>query len=505
LTDQPKTELAPPVTVTAGQIQFVEACHPALVAGEYRVNTVEEIRESKGADSKWKSDSYKSEVVFLVDAPRFTLNPADIHSVYPPANETGRFDNALPHVVFTRRTLPWERTLDGIPPRLGKPFLPWLGLLLFQEDELQSKDGAGEVKEIQVRSLPIFSTGDDSLLHPSAKGVLAPDVGQHGPDKATRSDNWKRDKDLYEGKSCLTIDLPAELFKVVAPRDEDLSYLVHVRQVDTGDKEVLGINDKGWFSLVMGNRLPQANKRHRAFLVSLEGFQDRLKESWAPAAGDKVRLAVLGSWGFTCEGANDFKTKMQHLNGGQSGTKHLPNCGLHLRFDTYKNVYMDDYVLTAGDAKDIVNAAYARGYTAFDYFMRQGEQTVSWYRGPLVPMNYDKLPQKEELVTCTDELLRYDPETGLFDTTYAAAWQLGRLLALQNQAFAISLDRARRALRKQAETRLRSDEMIRFRTALGLPDHVPGRPQEKLPFLEDSLMERFSNGFGDDLIAAISK
>jgi hypothetical protein len=183
----------------------------------------------------------------------------------------------------------------------------------------------------------------------------------------------------------------------------------------------------------------------------------------------------------------------------------LPDCGLHLRFDTYKNVYMDDYVLTAGDAKDIVNAAYARGYTAFDYFMRQGEQTVSWYRGPLVPMNYDKLPQKEELVTCTDELLRYDPETGLFDTTYAAAWQLGRLLALQNQAFAISLDRARRALRKQAETRLRSDEMIRFRTALGLPDHVPGRPQEKLPFLEDSLMERFSNGFGDDLIAAISK
>jgi hypothetical protein len=513
LANDPQIDLPPPITVQAGEIQFVEACHPALVAGEYRVSTVEQISSLQDAEYQWKSDSYKSEVVFSVDAPRFTLNPADIHSVYPPANETGRFDNALPHVVFTRRTLPWERTLDGNPPQLGKPFLPWMGLLLFQEDELQSKSSANEVKEIEVKSLPILSDSEDSLLHSRVKDVLAPDVGQHGPnntqDKPVWSPSWEQEeKYRYEGKSCLTIDLPADLFKTVAPRDQDLLYLAHVRQVDTGDKEVLGINDRGWFSLIMGNRAPQPNKRHRAFLVSLEGFQDRLTERWSPATGQKVRLAVLGAWAFICEGASDFKTRMHHLNGVKSEIEDLPESGLRLRFDDFvKDIYEnngannDNLPLTAGDANDIVNAAYARGYTAFDYFMRQGEQTVSWYRGPLVPVNYAKPRQIQKPVSCTDELLRYDPETGLFDSTYAAAWQLGRLLALQNQAFALSLDRARRTLRTNAEMLLRQGQLERLRVELGLPDRATGQPDKKLAFLEDSFMEYFCNGLGDHLVS----
>ena len=72
---------------------------------------------------------------FQVDAPRFTLNPSDIHSVYPPSDQTGKFDNTLPQVVFTRRTLPWERTLDGQAPNTEHP-CPWLGLPLVEEDEL---------------------------------------------------------------------------------------------------------------------------------------------------------------------------------------------------------------------------------------------------------------------------------------------------------------------------------------------------------------------------------
>jgi hypothetical protein len=38
-----------------------------------------------------------------------------------------------------------------------------------------------------------------------------------------------------------------------------------------------------------------------------------------------------------------------------------------------------------------------------------------------------------------DSVTRYNPDTGMFDVTYAAAWQLGRLLALQNSNFAETL------------------------------------------------------------------
>ena len=458
----------PPVTVKAGQIQFVEACHPPLVAGEYKVKMSQVIKESKEAAVPWNSDPYTSELQFFVDAPRFTLNPTDIHSVYPPSNQTGRFDNALPHVVFTRRTLPWERTLDGTAPELGKPFRPWIGLLLVQEDELLIREnGQTTNRKYEVRSLPVMRSemDKDSLLFPTEENILVPKLGQNDPGK------WKREQAQYEKDSCLAIDLPADLFKAITPRIDDLPYLAHVRQIDTGDKEVQAINDRGWFSLVSGNRLPQADQDHRVFLVSLEGHQDRVQEAWQFETGQMVRLAVLGAWGFKCEGSNDFKAYMKQLN--------LDS--LHLPF-----VSDDD---ESTEAKDIVNGAYARGYTAFNHVMRQGEKTVSWYRGPLVPLDYNKPQQVQEPVKCADELLRYDPDTGLFDATYAAAWQLGRLLALQNHSFALALNRARRALRVEAERQMHLAEI----------EHL----KKGKDSIEDSLIDQLANG--DALINVIPK
>jgi hypothetical protein len=445
------------------------------VAGEYRIGTSQFIADPEKKDIPWNSDPYASELVFSVDAPRFTLNPAEIHSVYPPVNEVGRFDNALPHVVFARRTLPWERTLDGLPPELGKAFWPWMGLILLEEDELAILDDAGgETGEShQVRSLPVLppkaepdkpvKAQKDSLLVALDKNVLVPDVGQSqaGNDEPSvaRSKKWEKEKLRYEAASCLCIDLPAGLFKAVAPRKNELLFLAHVRQVDTGDKEVFGINDKGWFSLVIGNRVPRAGS-HWALLVSLEGHQDRLEDKWEPAADQLIRLAVLCSWKFTCKGTNDFKARMKELdvgNGSRNGKhKQLPDPWLHLPHEEYTDNYENGEKV---EAKDLVNGAYARGYTAMNHAMRQGEKTVSWYRGPLVPVYYDQPRRIGKPFANADELLRFDPRTGLFDVTFAAAWQLGRLLALQNKAFAMALNRTRSELRAKAARQLLKKEL----------------------------------------------
>lgn len=493
----------PPLTVKAGQIQFIEACHPPLTAGEYKAGMSQVIKDSEDATIPWNSNQYRADLVFTVEAPRFTFNPADIHSVYPPVDASGSFNNSLPHVVFARRTLPWERTLDGRPPELGRAFPPWLGILLLTEEELTDQT-TGRLR--QVVSLPILSADKDSLLNPHDKEkVLVPDLGQDGSggtvDQKFRAQKWAGEKWQYEKKKgdqeekvlCLAIDLPADLFRAVAPRLEDLPYLAHVRQIDTGNKEVLGVNDRGWFSLVIGNRLPQADSRQHAFLVSLEGWQDRLKDDWQPADDCRVRLAVLGTWSFTCGGSNDFKSHMDLLNfnlddpPAPGARKDLPDSWLHLPYAAYD----DD----SRESKDIVNAAYSRGYTACNHFMRQGEKTVSWYRGPLVPLNYDKPAQVQELVSCADELLRYDPGTGLFDVTYAAAWQLGRLLALQNQSFALALNRARKALRAKAEWLMHRAELKDRYKALDLQEDK---------FIEDSLMEQMAGRGGEELKSVIS-
>jgi hypothetical protein len=44
----------------------------------------------------------------------------------------------------------------------------------------------------------------------------------------------------------------------------------------------------------------------------------------------------------------------------------------------------------------------------------------------------------------SDHAIQYDPETGIFDLSYAAAWQVGRLLALSDGAFSQSLSSWRR-------------------------------------------------------------
>ncbi len=475
--DNDNVKFNPPLTVKAGEIQFVEACHPPLVAGAYKVSMRQVIKENDSAEAvPLNSDPYTSELQFSVDAPRFSLNPSDIHSVYPPINQSGSFDNALPHVVFTRRTLPWERTPGGQSPKLGQAFAPWMGLLLVQEDELLISDETSKTTDqsYEIKSLPVIKHAqEDSLLFPLEKNILFPDLGQNGSDK------WKNEEVQYEKERCLAIDLPAELFSAIAPRKKDLPYLAHVRQVDTGNKEVLAINDKGWFSVLIGNRLPQANKGHRVFLVSLEGHQDRLQENWHPQHNQFVRLAVLGTWTFKCEGSNNFKAHMEKLTIDK----------LNLPFKKYND--------ESPTPEDIVNGAYSRGYTAFNHVMRQGEKTVSWYRGPLVPLNYDKPKQIQEPVSCADELLRYDPDTGLFDVTYAAAWQLGRLLALQNQSFALALNRTRKTLRAEAELQMREAELNELRKKLALP--------QKADSVEDSLLEQLANGTGEQLLKATLK
>jgi hypothetical protein len=437
-----------PLTLKAGQIRFAEACLPPLESGGYRVRMTQVLAESVDASKP----SFTRELEFEVQAPQFSLAPADIHSVFPPIGQSGQFASALPHVVLTRRTLPWERTIEEkrtTPPR------PWMCVLLLDEGELReaaSSTGSSDVG--RVRSLPILAEDSESLLFAKkrdvALGCIVPDEDTLVPDlrQATDERVKKALGDRYGKQRCLALDLPAQLFKQLVPLWEDLPFLAHVREVDTGGKEVLAINDKGWFSVVVGNRLPKPDRGQRAFLVSLEGHKARLEETFAPGPEQRVRLAVLGSWSFTCEGDRDFKGQL----------KALSTAPLALPFQP---------VAAAADAARIVREAYVRGYTACNHGLRHGEQTVSWYRGPLIPLEHEKPAKVQAPVRCADELLRYDPTTGMFDASYACAWQLGRLLSLQNHSFASALDRMRRLLRAEAEQKLRAAELGKRYPALG--------------------------------------
>ncbi len=418
-----------------GGIQFFEACLPSLFPGDYSAaveQAVKEIRPGK---------PFRTTLDFSVAGPRFSMNPGDIYSVYPPANMAGNFTSGLPHVVFTRRTVPWERTMEGGDPDPENP-CPWLALLLLGPSDFPEK----RPPEIRTRRV-------GELLHPAGEDRA------RGPALA--------DSDLNEYESpddlCSTIDIPSPLFSSLVPARADLPFLAHVRQVHTGDKETLSLLSDGSFSVILGNRFPETAEEgalNTACLISLEGFQDYLHGGRA-IPEEKVRLAVLAGWSFTCQGGEDvFKVSMAELS---TGLLRLPAP------DDLK----DGNTRAEGAAE--VEEALDLGYTAMNHHLRNGEKTVSWYRGPLVPAWYPKLETYPHL-SCADAALRYDYETGLFDAAYAAAWQLGRLLALQDRHFAASLYRYREQERRKAREAMKKSG-LKEAYSLGeeqrrLADHV---------------------------------
>ena len=399
-------------TLAAGEIQFHQWCQPPLEPGEYNVEVTQTVREL--ADDPKSKGSYSSKFSFSVAGPRFALNPSEVYSVYPPKGQIGDFANSLPHVVFTRRTLPWERSI--IPgPRSEGDTRPWMALLVFSAADFPAQDFP-ENKALRV----------GELLNPAAdKDWVGPHI----------------QLDLYESENdlCNTIDLPWDVFQRVAPGLDDLAYLAHVREVNTGNKETLSFLADGWFSVVLANRFPEPQLasalavENRAYLVSLEGLQDYLPGSAKPAANKPVRLAVLSSWSFHCCEAFAFKASMNKLS---VQLLRVPWQGDGARSGN----------LTPAEQQ--VRRAWELGYTALNHSTRLGEKTASWYRGPLVPLYLSK-ETKYRFLPAADAALRYSPLDGMMDVTYAAAFQLGRLLALQDRHFATALYAHRNSVRRQ--------------------------------------------------------
>ena len=514
-----------------GQVILHAACHPALPAGEYSLRVGHALSHPGGGVNTGSKPLPGERVYpFAIDAPRFTLDPSMIHAVFPPTNGVGSYVSRLPMIVLRRRTLPWERSLSA------KNSAPWMAVLLFEKGEAQT--------------LSPCTVGDvlDGADSPDSPRLDLPDV----PAEA-------------RSLPCMGLELPLDLFKDIAPMASEISLLTHVRQVNTEDKELMGMDDDGWFAVVVGNRLPEPGKQYEACLVSLEGTQaflpteaeaaeftaddlDRPKlfdftekiERWrgrvlvddpdigpeiveqvlldrmqatgsayqwlgsapqaaaapktraraAKGAGNaaqvlhtaqpeavtsttgskraakanqwiqlatdksvlpgnaaqlgvkflipKVRLFMLAQWSFECREGGDFESIMQALpvNGGVAMLGMPPSL----------------VQAPGGTGAAVWRAALDTGHVPLQHLTRDGEQSIAWYRGPLTPVGVQR--ETAGPYHSADQARRLDPATGLENLGYAAAFEIGRLMALGDPRFALDLMHWRRDARLALDTTL---------------------------------------------------
>jgi len=444
----------------AENAQFIQHHLPGLEMGEYALRVHHEFASDDapgqvpGGIDRTTPLQYK----IAVKGPRFRMDPTTVHAVFPPDQSLGEFSAALPHVVLTNETLPWLAQpvpLDGPAQIDRKPFgsvkhdrdVPtWLAVLI-----LTDADFAPYAIKLNIESLAtaaFFGNDKHEFISPASN------------EKLNNQPPWIKATDM-----CQAVRLPIKLFNDLAPSLADLFVMANVRKVAMGSKAIQAGNDSdeiGGYSVVMGNRLPVAGQRHTAVLVSLENMDAYLPDhdgnpsKAIPASVTEALLPVLAHWTFISDGDSyRFDHLLQSLNGrapdGRSGAQGpLPQP----RLKVYPpGVQEGGSAPAAGAAVDAIEL----GFVPMQHVVRSGVSTASWYRGPLLPHRpSDEANQALQFfrpapggpvpaVFDADALARFDPSTGLFDVAYAAAWQLGRLLALQDKSFSIALYQWKRA------------------------------------------------------------
>ncbi|MBI3260560.1 MAG: hypothetical protein HYZ54_13965 [Ignavibacteriae bacterium] len=418
------------------KLSFIQNAIPQLEDGSYSI-TVEQVVAS--TSDKLPEKVYTSEKNFAVAGERFSINPASIVSVFPPEFSIGEFSYVLPHVVLTRRTMPWERSVGGDSTGfVNTP--PWLGILVFNED-----DPAPEALEKTLLDLlPTTEQTKDGTQGLLPNGTYFPEF------PAKQGETWRM---LDYGESwtdkCIVLDIAKDLFNNIAPSLIDLSWLAHAREVkienksETYIKTIRSAKDDltpdVQLAEVVGNRFAIAGKKCTVHLVCLEGFGDILPgkdgASHIPIGISTVRVVSLKSWTYSAISQDyTFAGLLTNINKFDGDT-----------INNTLKIQSKGGGIEPGDTA--VANALNMGFAAFNHQTRLGDHTVSWYHGPFVPFQHNTTVNFPG--NTSDEFTRYNPDSGMFDTSYSSAFQLGKLLGLQSNSFATTLYNWKRGLTKE--------------------------------------------------------
>lgn len=407
---------ADPAPLLTGQMRLAQHRLPALESGDYRLSFSQQVAIN-GANPT--NGLFGDTLRFAVSGERFTLAPAEIDSVFPPPNAQGEFYNILPHITFSSRTLPWERApkSGAVQVRNSSADVPsWLALLV--------------VDDVEAPPLPKPATVAD-LINPPAGIASYPGLATEFGEQT--------------GDACNVVDICGVLFARIAPSLADLGWLAHVRSVLVEAKPGPGRPTAATqdYAVLVANRLARMGGKSTVLLVSLEGMADYLPGSGtdgAPAlTATTLRLACLASWRFDCPAIDQSFAGVLEALGSVGALAPLATPAPATDPDPDPDP----------DSMQQVAAAMAMGYVGMNHQLRDGGQTASWYRGPLIPYLAAARLQLDIPLGSADAALRYDPDNGLLDTSYAAAWQLGRMLALQSKEFSGTLLRWKHAIKLQ--------------------------------------------------------
>jgi hypothetical protein len=403
----------------------VPSGHKVLIAPDYQLDNGGPLLDLSGTPG----------VHVSIEGPRLRLDPGDVGGVFPPPGSDNTAVDFLPHIVINLRTLPWERFGPW-----GKP--PWLALITVKLSELN------------------VSKPEDALLSTSLGNVKTLDPAAYNL--------FKTSMGLTDATPLTAVRLPVKLLSQILPSGlDEVLFLSHVKRVIYDQPRDVAI--------VIGNRLPSPGppvEPHVALLVSLEQRSDLYLSdaTGALAANDptgtaKTTLIVLYSWSFTPTNEGDFEGVIRSI-----GIR--PNGGV-LRFGNLPRPADPGVTPLAGGFQPLLRPD---GYFIEPLPHDQPEPVE--LRSPLCPFPF-RLPDPLRVgVALRSDPVPFQDGGPTLDESYAAAFELGRLLALSNA----SVIQALRATPAIPERVIKQEAIVQVPVAMQRVSWVFDPPDERGDF-----------------------
>lgn len=341
-----------------------------------------------------EKDAFSEAESFYVSSRAYTLDQEDVFSTSPAENECGDLSKIIPFITFKNKYFPWiykiKEDINNVP-------VPWIALIVISSQE--------QTEECDITV--------DELINNVPSGVYFPDK-KNLPKVAVESGDTV----------CHVLDMPVELYKSVMPSFEDMTYLSRGLRINLADTEDKISAMDGDFSSIMANRfIPTGDVeplKSTVHLVSMLGIPSEI-----PSGFDKVRLVSL--YRFNVFSVKDNTETFTALIEGLK--KNTGAIGFEQNNEVLKKCYVPK-----------------------KHYTRTGEFTYSLYRSPLIPYENHKLDCTSKHTA--DGHLIYNAEKGIFDVSYAAAFQIGRLMALSRKSEANRILSARKKRRLKVHKEL---------------------------------------------------
>ncbi|KAG4435923.1 hypothetical protein IFR05_008580 [Cadophora sp. M221] len=504
-----------PDRLPPGHMRLFSYYKPSLKAGLYGIEAQQAVAVGSDTLPIWNYEGAEVNLKtnpkpvlrqkFQVQAPQFSLDPKLVNTFYPPDGhqDEGRI---LPHIVFNDPHVPWLREagvaykflsdpIDLDAKGKGRNLVPWMALVTFDPDELLVSPADAINIGLQVIPSPKATAG----AGPTAADTTDPPepvtvIPSYNPEKLPENGAYQmsvgdyftkipKHRIYYEagyegsGKQDLAdLKVSTEMASVIFPKmslvkkilgsrvtadilkveKEDRIFegqklLAHVRQVNTMGFPDAGIEEEGFFSVVISSRtgrVQDSNPRPQVVhLISLEHYDSTLMSPSSPFPKlkddeQRIGLVSLHSWVYTCiPQAVDFvdtmaaiATDMQPLKPPKASLKDM----LDVKHPT----------IALQQAAKILHSRLDKSYTLSRWRTATGEETVAFNRGPLVGASTPVVPATDPKtwprisMTGKDYQL-FDRDIGIIDLTYSSAWSLGKLAAISDSPFNAALLRFR--------------------------------------------------------------